>query len=79
MTIAPNRPALAVAPAVDDVTTLLPSRERRPRPPGRAAAGHRRDAGQLWSSGLLRRDDGWPTPQSTLEQVTTLLAALAPR
>ena len=24
--------------------------------------------------GLLRRDDGWPTPQSTLAQVTTLLA-----
>jgi GGDEF domain-containing protein len=72
MTIAPNHPAF-VAPATD-VAALLPSRE----------AVLARLADQLPSTdatpatlvvvGLLRRDDGRPTPQTTLAQVTTLLA-----
>ena len=79
MTIAPSTPVLAAVPAaveaaVADVTALLPSRE---------ALLHRLSAqlaaptapGTLMIIGLLRRDDGWPTAQSTLAQVTTLLAA----
>ena len=74
MTLAPNHPALAVAPAVDDVTTLLPPREavldllaeQLPTTAGTPAS--------LVVVGLLRRDDGWPTPPSTLAQVTMLLA-----
>jgi GGDEF domain-containing protein len=79
MTIAPPRSAFAAVPGTDDVavadvTTLLPARE----------AVLARLAEQLPSTddapatllvvGLLRRDDGWPTPQSTLAQVTMLLA-----
>jgi len=73
MTMAPNHPAPVAAPAAD-VTALLPSRE----------AVLARLADQMPSAdampatlvvvGLLRRDDGWPTPQSTLAQVTSLLA-----
>ena len=74
MTIAPNHPALAAAGHATD-TALLPARE----------AVLARLADQLPSTagarpppcvvvGLLRRDDGWPTPQTTLAQVTTLLA-----
>jgi GGDEF domain-containing protein len=79
MTIAPSTPTLAAATAaaeaaVADVTTLLPSREavldrlaEQLSTPGAAPA-------TLMVIGLLRRDDGWPTAQSTLAQVTTLLA-----
>jgi GGDEF domain-containing protein len=73
MTSAPSHPALVAAPAGDG-TALLPSRE--------AVLG--RLADQLPSTegtpatllvvGLLRRDDGWPTPQPTLARVTRLLA-----
>jgi GGDEF domain-containing protein len=76
MTLAPDDLPLT-APgdlAAADVTALLPSRE----------ALLDRLAGQLTQVdgepatlivlGLMRRDDGWPTPQSTLAQVTTLLA-----
>ncbi|WP_142027358.1 GGDEF domain-containing protein [Blastococcus colisei] len=78
MTIAPNTPALAAAPAAEavvaDVTTLLPSRaavldriaEHLATPAAAPAA--------LMVIGLLRRDDGWPTAQSTLSAVTMLLA-----
>ena len=79
MTIAPSNASPAVSPpaavaAVADVTALLPSRE---------ALLHRLSAqlaapavpATLVVVGLLRRDDGWPTAQSTLAQVTTLLAA----
>ncbi|MFL6097130.1 MAG: hypothetical protein ACJ71Y_16895 [Blastococcus sp.] len=79
MTIATTHSALAAVPSTDDaavadVTTLLPPRE--------AVLAHLTE--QLSSTdgapatllivGLLRRDDGWPTPQSTLAQVTMLLA-----
>ena len=79
MTIAPNHPTLAAVPSVDDsavadVTTLLPARE----------AVLARLAAQLTATdgtpatlliiGLLRPDDGWPTPASTIARVTMLLA-----
>jgi GGDEF domain-containing protein len=79
MTIAPNHPTLAAVPSADDsavadVTTLLPARE----------AVLARLADQLTATdgtpatlliiGLLRRDDGWPTPAATVDRVTTLLA-----
>jgi GGDEF domain-containing protein len=78
MTIAPHTttaPAAAPAEAaVADVTSLLPQRE--------AVLGrldeHLPTADAVPTTllivGLLRRDDGWPTPQTTLAQVTTLLA-----
>src|SRR4051794_30213729 len=75
MTIAPIHPALAVAPATAaDVTALLPQRD--------AVLEHL--AARLLTTdvqpttlvviGLLRRDDGWPTPQGTLASVTSFLA-----
>ena len=79
MTIAPNLTPLVAAPtaadsAVADVTSLLPSREgvldrlaEQLPTVGSAPA-------TLMVIGLLRRDDGWPTAQSTLTEVTTLLA-----
>jgi GGDEF domain-containing protein len=79
MTIATTHSALAAVPSTDDaavadVTTLLPPREavlahlteQLPSTDGAPAT--------LLIVGLLRRDDGWPTPQSTLAQVTMLLA-----
>ena len=77
MTIAPNSYTLAAAPAaaetaVADVTALLPSREALL---DRLTEGLTTPApATLMVIGLLRRDDGWPTAQSTLAQVTTLLA-----
>ncbi|WP_346621986.1 hypothetical protein [Blastococcus montanus] len=67
-------PAAAAGPAVADVTALLPSREALL---GQLAAQLPEAAerpASLIALGLLRRDDGWPAPQSTLAQVTTLLA-----
>jgi GGDEF domain-containing protein len=80
MTIAPNHPTLAAVPSVDDsavadVTTLLPTREAvlaRLAEQLRATDGT--PAATLLIIGLLRRDDGWPAPASTIAQVTTLLA-----
>jgi GGDEF domain-containing protein len=79
MMIAPNdhplaAPAVATDTAVTDVTALLPSRdavldrmaERLPSVAGTPAT--------LLIVGLLRRDDGRPTPSSTLAEVTALLA-----
>jgi GGDEF domain-containing protein len=78
MTLAPTAlspAAPAAAPsAAADVTSLLPTREavidriveHVTAPDGRVTT--------LLILGLLRRDDGWPTPQSTLQQVTMLLA-----
>ena len=79
MTIAPNHSTLAAVPSVDDiavadVTTLLPAREavlarlaeQLPATDGTPAT--------LLILGLLRRDDGWPTPATTIAQVIMLLA-----
>ncbi len=75
MTIAPNHPSLAVAPApLADVTVLLPQRDavlenlaaRLPTADTQPSA--------LIVIGLLRRDDGWPAPQPALSAVTSFLA-----
>ena len=76
MTTAPNTPTVAASPgaAVADVTTLLPSRSAVV---GRLAELLPAAGGPphtLMVIGLLRRHDGWPTAQSTLARVTTLLA-----
>jgi hypothetical protein len=79
MTIETTHSALAAVPGTDDagvadVTTLLPAGEAvlarlaEQLPPTDGAPA------TLLIVGLLRRDDGWPTPQSTLAQVTMLLA-----
>jgi GGDEF domain-containing protein len=75
MTIAPNYPALAVAPAIAaHVTALLPQRDAVLD----AVAARLLTAGTQPSTlvvlGLLRRDDGWPTPQPALAAVTSFLA-----
>ena len=79
MTIAQDDQLLAALPAapdtaVADVTSLLPAREAvlERLAAQLPAAGARPSS--LLLVGLLRRDDGWPTAQSTLVQVTTLLA-----
>jgi len=72
MTIAPSFPTSAVAPA--DVTALLPSREALLDRLAEQLAAPTVPA-TLVVVGLLRRDDGWPTAQTTLASVTTLLAA----
>ncbi|TFV68265.1 UNVERIFIED_ORG: hypothetical protein E4P37_00850 [Bacillus sp. AZ43] len=78
MTIAPDPPVLtapaAVETAVADVTSLLPPREAvldrlADQLPTVDAA-----PASLVVVGLLRRDDGWPTPRPALDQVTSLLA-----
>jgi GGDEF domain-containing protein len=79
MTIAPNTTTPAAGPAaaeaaVADVTSLLPQRDAVLD--RLAEQLHTADAAPatLLIIGLLRRDDGWPTPRTTLAQVTTLLA-----
>lgn len=76
MTIAPNTSTLPAAPeaAVDDVTTLLPSRDGVLDRLAELLSADGPAPATLMVIGLLRRDDGWPTAQSTLAQVTTLLA-----
>ncbi len=74
MTIAPNESTAAAAPAVTDVTALLPSRDALLERLGTRLTMAVRTSATLVVIGLLRRDDGWPTAQSTLAAVTTLLA-----
>ena len=60
--------------ASDDVTSLLPPREAvLDRVAERLPSADVQPA-TLFILGLLRRDDGWPSAQSTVAQVTTLLA-----
>lgn len=73
MTTAPNHLSLA-APAVDDVTCLLPTREALlDRLAERLPLAESHPV-TLLILGLLRRDDGRALAQSTLGQVTSLLA-----
>jgi GGDEF domain-containing protein len=80
MTIAPNSSTLAAVPsaedaAVADVTTLLPAREAvLARLGEQLTATDGTPAATLLIIGLLRRDDGWPTPAATVAEVTRLLA-----
>jgi GGDEF domain-containing protein len=64
----------AITGTSDDVTSLLPTREAvLDRVADRLPSADAQPA-TLFILGLLRRDHGWPIPQSTLVQVTTLLA-----
>jgi GGDEF domain-containing protein len=80
MTIAPNSAGSAALLAADDtgvadVTALLPAREAvLARLDRQLSAPDGTPAATLLIIGLLRRDDGWPTPAATVGQVTSLLA-----
>jgi GGDEF domain-containing protein len=76
MTIAPSTPTLVAAPeaAVADGTTLLPSRDAVLDRLAQQLSDGGPAPSTLMVIGLLRRDDGWPTAQSTLTRVTALLA-----
>jgi GGDEF domain-containing protein len=79
MTIAPPTSFPAAVPAahevaVTDVTTLLPAREAVLDRLAEQLTTVDAAPATLLVVGLLRRDDGWPTAQSTLAAVTTLLA-----
>ncbi|MCA0144396.1 GGDEF domain-containing protein [Blastococcus sp. LR1] len=79
MTIASNDfpPAAstaAAAPAVADMPVLLPTREALLERLADELPGTAVEPVTLLVVGLLRRDDGWPTPRTTLSQVTALLA-----
>ena len=66
--------ASAAAPAVDDVTALLPSRTALlDRLAERLPSSHT-EPGTLFVIGLLRRDDPSPVAQSTVALVTSLIA-----
>ncbi|TFV52547.1 hypothetical protein [Blastococcus sp. TF02A-35] len=67
-------PAAAAAPAVADMPVLLPTREALLERIGDQLPGSAEQPVTLLVIGLLRRDDGWPTPHTTLTQVTSLLA-----
>jgi GGDEF domain-containing protein len=78
MTTARNHLTLATSaaatPAVDDVTCLLPPREALlDHLPERLPLAQTQPV-TLFIVGLLRRDDGRSVAQSTLAQVTSLLA-----
>ena len=77
MTIAPSTPTTAAAPGaapVADVTALLPTRDALLEKLAEQPPSADRTPPPLLIVGLLRRDDGWPTPATTLASVTTLLA-----
>src|SRR3712207_9230507 len=57
-----------------DATSLLPSRDALLERLDERLPLTVRTSATLMVIGLLRRDDGWPTAQSTLAAVTTLLA-----
>lgn len=79
MTIA-NDPLLAAAAArtddtaVADVTVLLPTREALLERLAERAPTAVESPATLLIIGLLRRDDGWPTPAPTMARVTSLFA-----
>jgi GGDEF domain-containing protein len=62
------------ATASADATSLLPSRDALLERLDQRLPLTVRTTATLMVIGLLRRDDGWPTSQSTLAAVTTLLA-----
>jgi len=68
----PNARTLAAPPA--DVTTLLPSREALLEHLHERLPRTVRTSATLMVIGLVRRDAGWPTAQTTLAEVTTVLA-----
>jgi len=73
LVMTPNARTFA-APHAADVTSLLPAREALLAHLGERLPLTVRTSATLMVIGLLRRHDGWPTAQSTLTEVTTLLA-----
>lgn len=67
-----NVRTLAAVPA--DVTTLLPSREALLEHLQERLRRTVRTSASVMVIGLVRSDAGWPTAQSTLAEVTTVLA-----
>ena len=65
--------ALPAAP-IAGVPPLLPTRETVLDRLAERLPMSGQQAGTLLILGLLRRDDGWPTPPSTLATITSLLA-----
>ncbi|MGY2127539.1 hypothetical protein [Blastococcus sp. SYSU DS0617] len=77
MTIAPSTPTGAAGAddaAITDVTVLLPNREDLLARLAERLPSADESPATLLILGLLRRDDGWPTPASTRAAVTMLLA-----
>jgi GGDEF domain-containing protein len=78
MTFALPRPArsgpAATTARVADVTSILPTRETMLDRLTERMPVSDDQPGTLLILGLLRRDDGWPTPASTLATITSLLA-----
>lgn len=76
MTIAPNEHPQADSPAaaVADMPVLLPTREDLLERLAAELPSSGEQPTTLLVIGLLRRDDGWPTPASTLARVTRLFA-----
>jgi GGDEF domain-containing protein len=72
--ISPAATPAATEAAVTDVTTLLPARKAVLARLAEQLTAVDTAPAALLILGLLRRDDGWPTAQSTLAAVTTLLA-----
>jgi GGDEF domain-containing protein len=66
--------SLIAAVTTDDVTSLLPPREDVLHHVAERLPSADTQPATLFIIGLLRRDDGRPTAQSTLVQVTSLLA-----
>ena len=73
LVMTPNARTFA-APHAADVTSLLPSREALLAHLGERLPLTVRTSATLMVVGLLRRHDGWPTAQTTLTEVTTMLA-----
>ena len=67
-------PASVTTPADVDATTLLPSRADLIERLGERVTTADDAPVALVLLGLLRREDGWPTPPSTLSVVTSTLA-----
>ena len=67
-------PPAAATPAVDDVTCLLPRARRCSTSSAERLPLAQTQPVTLFILGLLRRDDGRPVAQSTVAQVTSLLA-----
>ncbi|MBM7806985.1 GGDEF domain-containing protein [Geodermatophilus bullaregiensis] len=72
----PVAPAATAAPGVaDGCAALLPGRVAVLTALAERLADPARRPGALLVVGLLRRDDGWPTPPSALDATTRLVAS----
>ena len=70
----PAAPAAPGSPAVSEMPALLPTREALLERLAVELPSAAEQPASLLVVGLLRRDDGWPTPAGTLAQVTACVA-----